>query len=1064
MRLASFHIDGFGALADFGEDEIAPGLVVVLGPNEAGKSTIFDFLTGVLFGFPNRRDNPRFRSPVRGGRHGGRVGFVDDAGGRWVVERHAGTHRDLVVRSPDGSEGDERSLSRALAGASSALFEAVFAVGLDDLGQMRNLESDEVRELLFAASIFGQRRSATKAMKHLGDARDELARPRREEATANRLAAELERVRADMAGARKEAGRYGALQHQGSQVEDELRRMRAQLKALRDRERELVLLESCWQHHRRVLTAREELASIPPIGAALSVMENGDFLREVVSERSGHFERVEKLEELMRSRASIEASIERRLLRMGQGWTRQRATEAPAPEVLSESVRASRDSLSTLRTEAASRLAVLAEAEGILASLPEGDDLADAVPERAELQYRETAVSELRERLGEVERLQVEALADERELALDLLEHAAHSRDSHPLILALFGGGLAVCALGAALFAGDHGALAILAILVGALLLAAGAFLWAADRRHRTSVRARSLDRQIEPGPAEPSQSGHGHPISGPPGPGGGVPGRAIRDRAAADRAAMLARALGRVDELARQLELPVPPSRVDLDRYAATLQRQLERRRQLDDRLASRTEAEARRSIASGKVQGAERALLGEQSTYESWCATHGFDPTGQPDATIEAIAELAEVRAQLLALGRVDIAISEIAPAVASFDQRCKRLFDAIDPIVIDGSDLDGSRTDSATLEAKLAALVALLDATTRVEARRTSLEGDLAAGESALESALGDGESSGRLRSLLATGDVISWSSERAELGQAIDELRQGEEDVVRQHQSLAEEMRRLAASDRIAELERRQDALEVELDATLRRYLVLGAARALLQRTLAKHERERQPAVVASAAAHFERVTLGRYVGLLADAAVDGRQSFRVFSAAGEVVDAASLSRGTVEQLYLCLRLGLADSFAERSVSLPIVLDDVLVNFDPERAQAVASELAESSRSHQILLLTCHPHLAEMMVQATRHLPMEAQLIRLGRLADGKDYGERAAFAALTDAALTDAADTGDRADRRVSPGGGANEGGAGSETAAAKAQNGVRQYGGLSLPNMRAAKGTEPGVI
>ncbi|HXY45080.1 MAG TPA: hypothetical protein VEH29_12910, partial [Acidimicrobiales bacterium] len=297
-------------------------------------------------------------------------------------------------------------------------------------------------------------------------------------------------------------------------------------------------------------------------------------------------------------------------------------------------------------------------------------------------------------------------------------------------------------------------------------------------------------------------------------------------------------------------------------------------------------------------------------------------------------------------------------------------------------------------------LAGLVHRLDDVTRLEARREALEREVTGAESALESALGAGETGERLRERLAGGDVLAWASEREELEPAIDGLRQAEEDTVRRHQSLAEEMRRLGASDRIADLERRQEALEVELDAVLRRYLVLGTARALLQRTLARHERERQPAVVARAAAHFARVTAGRYVALLADAGIDGRQTIRVMSATGEIVDATSLSRGTIEQLYLCLRLGLADSFAERSVSLPIVLDDVLVNFDPERARAVAAELAETARSHQVVFLTCHPHLAETVLRAGAHSEAESQLIQLGRLGERAGRAEQLALAALT----------------------------------------------------------------
>ncbi|HKH89105.1 MAG TPA: hypothetical protein VKA05_09775, partial [Acidimicrobiales bacterium] len=113
--------------------------------------------------------------------------------------------------------------------------------------------------------------------------------------------------------------------------------------------------------------------------------------------------------------------------------------------------------------------------------------------------------------------------------------------------------------------------------------------------------------------------------------------------------------------------------------------------------------------------------------------------------------------------------------------------------------------------------------------------------------------------------------------------------------------------------------------------------------------------------------------------------DGKRTIRALSTKGESIDATSLSRGTIEQLYLCLRLGLADCFAERSVSLPVVLDDVLVNFDPERARAVATELAASARSHQILLMTCHPHLAELALRASSEGPTPSQLIELSRVA-------------------------------------------------------------------------------
>jgi len=44
-------------------------------------------------------------------------------------------------------------------------------------------------------------------------------------------------------------------------------------------------------------------------------------------------------------------------------------------------------------------------------------------------------------------------------------------------------------------------------------------------------------------------------------------------------------------------------------------------------------------------------------------------------------------------------------------------------------------------------------------------------------------------------------------------------------------------------------------------------------------------------------------------------------------------------------------------------MPVMVDDVLVNFDPMRQGAAARVLAELSDICQVLVFTCHPHTAE-----------------------------------------------------------------------------------------------------
>lgn len=86
----------------------------------------------------------------------------------------------------------------------------------------------------------------------------------------------------------------------------------------------------------------------------------------------------------------------------------------------------------------------------------------------------------------------------------------------------------------------------------------------------------------------------------------------------------------------------------------------------------------------------------------------------------------------------------------------------------------------------------------------------------------------------------------------------------------------------------------------------------------------------------------------------------------------------LSRATQEQLFLAVRLS---RIKEIPVPLPVILDDSLVNFDRRHLERTMELLKELSGTHQIFVLTCHPHLVETM---------EAEIpgVQYWRLEEGK----------------------------------------------------------------------------
>lgn len=112
---------------------------------------------------------------------------------------------------------------------------------------------------------------------------------------------------------------------------------------------------------------------------------------------------------------------------------------------------------------------------------------------------------------------------------------------------------------------------------------------------------------------------------------------------------------------------------------------------------------------------------------------------------------------------------------------------------------------------------------------------------------------------------------------------------------------------------------------------------------------------------TASSYMHRMTAGRYHRIWAPLGEDFlciddeyNRTFRV----------EQLSGGTREQLFLAVRFALVREFARRGVELPVVMDDLFVNFDEERTDAAMDCLIElAGEGQQILFFTCHQHLAE-----------------------------------------------------------------------------------------------------
>ena len=939
MRIAGFHVEGFGALSDFGIDDLSPGLVIFNGPNEAGKSTMLDFLTTMLFGFPSRRDNPRFRPPVRGGRHGGQLTLsaaADETGPDelWSIGRYATPRKELVIRRPDGRSASEDELRRALGGADETLFRAVFAIDLSELGSADAMTKDEVRELLFSASIVGQRRSAAHAMANLQRRRSELARLRQGDARANSLMAELDDTRRALSEARRDATGYPAQLAELTRLEVALDQAREETERTEHRMRELDLLMRLWDVLERRRAAEERLASWqePTASAALLETEASE-LQSLRADCSGHLERLNQRAELCNQRAGIDQSIESALDALGRTWDRQGISAGAGWIGLTDEARQFRASLAErqARWREARALAEDAEASLELTGPQGGAEGAETSLTAAKPDPEDQArlVAELRRNLAEQRRLLAERLAAERDGTAPGVRLLGHRT---AISMALIG--LAMACLGAV------AAVVTASVTVRVLCfgLAAGGlalFLLAtASRRGSTSapVARPELEKPYD-------------------------------------------RTVTRIGELASSLGLPNDPTESDIETTAEQVELARTRERVLSDERRRRSEALGRLKTAQESLERARDELECEQARFEDWKQAHGLVAAHSPDGVLESLTVLQATHKNLAALDRVDKKVHEQDAVIEEFEARLTKLARRYCDL---GGRLESQGSDpTRTLEE----LNAVLEGVLELRSVRSSLLEVLDSTGFELERSLGRGHDARRLRGELESGQVLAWGEEQEVLARArVDSLRSLEV-LLRAHQDASNDLRALASSAEIARLEQKRLTLEHDLEEVLRSWALLGCSRLLLERTLRRHEQERQPAVLARAAERFAKVTEGRYTSVLPSIGDDAtREAIRVVSSSGAELDASALSRGSIEQLYLCLRIGLAENFAERSESLPLILDDVLVNFDPARASSVAELLAETAEHQQVLFLTCHPHLTDLV----RHVAPQAQVVELERL--------------------------------------------------------------------------------
>ena len=1031
MRIREIHIDGFGRFSGVDFGPLERPVTVFYGPNEAGKSTLLEFVRRVLFGFPDGRSRTNLYPPLTGGSHGGRITVEDKDGQRYGVSRTAGRHGGAVtITTVSGEPQDEATLARLLGHQSRDVFEQVFAFTLEELHSGDLLETGSVNQQIYSAGMGAAKLPI--ALDTLAEQKRRLFLNRGSKHVLHTAAGDLERVVAVLKDVENNAAEYSRKSARLREIERRLSELQERRLRFESELQSRQNLEHAWGHWNDLVSAERDLTDLPVIDrfpqngiSRLDILENlakvarGELdgavadvkeaeagtkvqvQHETIRMHSAEIGRlqngrtafddfVKDLPEREASLAQLENNLRETLKDLGPDWDETRLEEFDLSIAVRQEIAEHRDQLGDASHAHSSRKSTLSQntvalEEAVVAESKAQHELESSAAPNLDLEgvrQRRNLIRATRSRLDEIGRQRQNTINLQNQL--DGLESAASppgGRDrSRAVAAGVFVVGLALLIGGATL-----GETALFIGVAASIALGAVAGYLFMSRKQDLAVAVES-------------------PLAGP-----------IREslrRAEADVQELLSKTTQEAAPLG--LEEIDESSLIAAEESVDEEEGLLRERARLSEALtaakdwAKRRRARAEESAAA--VDETARRLDAAQRGWQQWLKARGLLDTFTP--------ETAEVLQGQVELGRSRLGeVRSWQQRVKGIERRIDEYVEAVESLAT-VFDVTFDRSDLRTVAAAADRLVELLEEVQEIVRKRTDAEAELRHAERQLEDRRGDlKRAEEELEQLLRSGDAENAEEfrKRAEIHRQRAELERKQRDALNQlqrisgpgvrleslkkslsetdMQTIGDEMRRieegrkevtaqidelnnergsisnnlisLTSEEESSKQRARQHQLLEEIRDNARVWTVRTIAENLLKEAQRKFEKERQPDVIRNSEGFFHDITNGSYRTVFSPL---GRSEIHVTDADGQTRQPSELSRGTREQLFLSLRFGLIRELGQRTEPLPVVVDEILVNFDPDRALRAAVAFTKLSCTNQILVFTCHPTVVELFRDA------------------------------------------------------------------------------------------------
>lgn len=1013
MNILEIQVDGFGIWSNLKLQGLEPGLNVFYGPNEAGKTTIMQFIRTVFYGFsPERR--ARYLPPVAGGQGGGNL-RVSGSQGAFLIRRVDDpalgdpTYGRLMITDADGGLAPPDRLPLLLGRVDEPIFNHVFALGLRELQELGTLSDSAAAELLFDITAGQDRVSLLSVIRDLQANRNRLIAADGKGGKLPELLARGEKLKREIGELRHQSARYVELANQQTQRREELNdceTQSAELQKLVHRLEVAISLSERWRSREQLddrLSRLGNVSAIPPKilkrleSLQLRARQGEERIKVMQQERGQLLANARQLRptwQLAKFVPRIESMVEQ------DAWAESLESQI---ERLRVEVQAVGDQISSEQSRLSSQFKsggnlnhASVDHRRLKALRPLARDLVRAQSRQEQVSRRATAAKsyldsrskEITRLLGDREevdlhqaiektgdlvaqlrrRLQLEDRLEQMRLhhgelqtqIRELMEDQLLPARWVAVLGAFFVFGVALVLVGvffpkslvgsAGGWMAGLGLFGLIVAVISHLILERSK-----DAQLETCQRqAAALNAQLEQIKSERAEIDAELPQGG--GPIAARLQRAERDLTGlqelagselqqdtvlsrtqsastnVERAeAILQQARKRWESALSNSRLPNSLSPEDVRRLTGSSARL----KQLRRRQEWRSEEQQQRLQERQSFEGRVDQLLSEIGV------TRTFENVTQKLAHLRSLlTEIEQAKSKLHKFkehrGHLRTQYGKQMRGIRAAVVERKRIL-----VRCGVQDEDGLKRRQE-----------LVDQAELLRRDRQSISRDIV-------SLLGSRCSEDELKEVLDRSSRGELEAQLADASRRLAECSDRRQNLAQQVGRIDQELLTLSEDRRLAERLLEADMLEMQIAEWVRQWQSRATMEMALDSLRSQYEANRQPETLLDATNYLNKMTGGDYTRIWTPL---GQHVLLVDDAAGTPLPVESLSQGTREQVFLSLRLALVEWYAKRGVALPLILDDVLVNFDSQRARYAATVLRDfAATGKQMLLFTCHEHI-------------------------------------------------------------------------------------------------------